>query len=141
MFTPDKIYNFHNVHICAHANPHAIRETRHQTTFSINVWAAIFGDGLIGPIPLPEQLTGPTYREILERLTRGILSDVLDDVPLELPVGMLFMHYGAPPHFSHTARQYLNTISLGIGSGVTGRSVAPSFLGSQSSQFLPLGPH
>jgi hypothetical protein len=27
------------MHIWAHANPHTIREARHQTTFSINVWA------------------------------------------------------------------------------------------------------
>jgi hypothetical protein len=58
MFTPERIFNFHNVHIWAQAIPHDIRETRHQTTFSINVWAAIFGVWLIGPIRLPERLTG-----------------------------------------------------------------------------------
>jgi len=88
MFTRDGIFNFHNVHIWSQANPHAIREARPQTTFSINVWAGIFGDGLIGPVRLPERLTGPTYREFLERLTRDILPDVLDDVTLQLRVGM-----------------------------------------------------
>jgi len=34
LFTRDGIFNFHNVHIWAHANPHAIREARHETTFS-----------------------------------------------------------------------------------------------------------
>ena len=53
-------------------------------------------------------LTGTTYREILERLTQDILPDVPDDVPLQLRVGMWFMHDGAPPHFSSIARQYLN---------------------------------
>jgi hypothetical protein len=62
MFTWDGILYSHNVHIWAHAIPNAIREARHQTTFSINVWAAIFGDGLIGAVRLPERLTGPTYR-------------------------------------------------------------------------------
>ena len=95
------------MHIWAHANPHAIRETRHQTTFSINVWADIFGDRLIGPVRLPERLTEPTYREFLERLKRNILPDVLDDVPLQLRVGMWFMHDGAAPHFSRMARHYL----------------------------------
>jgi hypothetical protein len=37
MFTWDGIFNFHNAHIWAHANPHIIRET----TFSINGWAGI----------------------------------------------------------------------------------------------------
>jgi hypothetical protein len=36
------------------------------------------------------------------------LPDVLDDVPLQLQVGVRFMHDGAPPHFSRIARQYLN---------------------------------
>jgi len=108
MFTREGIFNFYNVHIWPHAIPQAIREAKHQTTFSINVWAVIVGDGLIGPVRLRELLTGPTYREFLERLTGGILSDVLDDVPLQLPVGMWFMHDGAPPHFSRMARQYLN---------------------------------
>jgi len=108
MFTRDGIFNFRNVHIWGHGNPHTIREARHQTTFSINVWAGIFGDRLIGPVRLPEWLTGPTYREFLERLTRDILPDVLDDVPLQLRVGMWFMHDGAAPHFSLIARQYLN---------------------------------
>jgi len=48
MFTRDGIFDLHNVHIWAHANPHAIREARHQTTFSINVSACIVGDRLIG---------------------------------------------------------------------------------------------
>jgi len=78
LLTREEIFNFHNVHIWAHANPHAIREARHQTTFSTNVWAAIVGDRLIGPIRLPERLTGSTYREFLDPLTRGILSDLLD---------------------------------------------------------------
>jgi len=108
MFTRDGICNFHNVHIWTHANPHAIREARHQPTFSINVWAGIVGDRLTGPFCLPERLTGIMYREFLERLTQDILPDVLDDVPLHLRVDMWFMHDGAAPHFSHIARQYLN---------------------------------
>jgi len=108
MFTWDGNFNFRNVHIRAHAHPHAIREARHQTTFSINVCAGIVGDRLIGPVRLPERLTGPTYREFLERLTRDILPDVLDDVPLQLRIGMWFMHNGAAPNFSRIARQYLN---------------------------------
>ena len=124
MFTRDGIFNFHNVHIWAHANPHAIREARHETTFSINVWAGV-GDRLIGPVRLPERLTGPMYREFLERLTRDVLPDVLDDVPLRLRVGMWFMHDGAPPHFSRIARQYLNDHFPGKWIGRNGPVVWP----------------
>jgi len=45
MFTRDGIFNFHNMHIWAHANPHAIREARHQTTFSINFGLVSLGIG------------------------------------------------------------------------------------------------
>jgi len=103
MLTRDGIFNFHNVHIWAHANPHTIREARHQTTFSINVWGSADC-----PVRLPKWLTGPTYWEFLERLTRDILPDVLDDVPLQLRVGIWFVHDGASPNFSLIARQYLN---------------------------------
>ena len=96
------------MHIWAHENPHTIREARHQTIFSIIVWTGFVGYRLFGPVSLPERLTGPTYREFLEQLTRDILPDVLEDVPLQLRVGMWFMHDGAPPHFSRTARQYLS---------------------------------
>jgi len=108
---------------------HAIREARHQTTFPINVWAGIFGDRLIGPVRLPERLTG---------LTRDIL---LDDVPLQLRVGMWFMHDGAAPHFSRIARQYLNDHFPGKWIGRNGPvALPPWFPGSQSYRFLPLGP-
>jgi len=141
MFTRDGICNFHNVHIWAHANPHVIREARHQTTFSINVWAGIVGDRLIGPVRLPERLTGTMYREFLE-LTRDILPDVLDDVPLQLRVGMWFMHDGAPPHFSCIACQYLNDHFPGKWIE-RNRTVEwpPRLAGTQSYRFLPLGPH
>jgi len=68
MFTQYEIFNFHDVHIWDHANPHAIQEARHQTTSSINVWADIVGDRLIGPVHLAEQLMGSMYQEFLERL-------------------------------------------------------------------------
>jgi hypothetical protein len=38
---------------------------------------------------------------------------MLDDVPLQLRVGMWFTHDGAPPHFSQITRQYLNDHFLG----------------------------
>jgi len=113
------------MHIWTHANPHTIQEARHQTTFSINVWAGIVGDRLIGPVHVPERLTGPTYWEFLERLTWDILPDVLDDVPLRLLVGMWFMHDGAPPHFSRIARQYLNDHFPGKWIGCNGPVALP----------------
>jgi hypothetical protein len=39
-------------------NPHAIHSARHQQQFSVNVWASIVGDNLIGPHILPNRLNG-----------------------------------------------------------------------------------
>lgn len=37
-----------------------------------------------------------------------MLTDLLDDVPIQLRRGMFFMHDGAPPHFSVNVRAHLN---------------------------------
>jgi hypothetical protein len=48
-FTRDGVFNFHG-HVWAKINPRATRETSFQHRFSINVWAGIVGDRLIGHI-------------------------------------------------------------------------------------------
>lgn len=52
-FSRDAIMNFHNNHVWADENPHAIMEGHHQQTFSVNVWAGVVGDHLIVPFFLP----------------------------------------------------------------------------------------
>ncbi|KAL7640497.1 UNVERIFIED_CONTAM: hypothetical protein RMT77_008772 [Armadillidium vulgare] len=101
-FSRDAISNFHNNHIWAGENPHAIVESRHQHQFSLNVWVGIVGDHLIGPFFLPARLTGDVYRHDLPTL--------LEDIPLQLRSKMYFMHDGAPAHFCSVARNYLNTV-------------------------------
>ncbi|EZA58875.1 hypothetical protein X777_00578, partial [Ooceraea biroi] len=49
IFTNNRIINFHNNHIWADENPHAVVESRHQHRFSLNVWVGILRDRLIGP--------------------------------------------------------------------------------------------
>ena len=114
-FTRDGIINFPNNHIWADVNPHAIVQSRHQQQFSINVWAGVVGDKLIGPHVLPGRLNGDGYRQFLE----NHLPSLLEDVPLDVRQRMWFLHDGAPPHFSLTARQFLNDIYPGrwIGRG------------------------
>src|SRR5678816_2810305 len=105
-FSRDAISNFHNNHIWADENPHAIVESRHQHQFSLNVWVGIVGGPLIGPLFLPARLTGDVYRQFLEH----DLPTLLEDIPLQLRSKMYFMHDGAPAHFSLVARNYLNTV-------------------------------
>lgn len=103
-FTRNCIRNFHNNHFWAEENPHAIVESHHQVQFSLNVWAGIIGDYLIGPFFLPGRLNGRNYRRFLE----DNLPILLEDVPILMRNRMWFMHDGAPAHFSVLAREYLN---------------------------------
>lgn len=86
--------NFHNSHTWALENPHAIRETRYQHRFSVNVWAGIIDDHLIGPHIIPNRFTAAHYLEFLE----DTLPELLDDVPLALRRNMWYQHDGAPIH-------------------------------------------
>lgn len=103
-FTRDGIINFHNTHVWADENPHAIFESRFQDKFSINVWAGVIGDRLIGPYVLPQRINGQTYLAFLQ----NVLPELLDDVPYGDRLEMWYMHDGAPPHYSISVRDYLN---------------------------------
>lgn len=103
-FTRNGINNFHNTHVYAYENPHAIIEGRHQIRFSLNVWGGIVANNLIGPIFLPNILNGNAYRNFLV----NDLPIALEDVPIARRNRLWFMHDGAPPHISHTVRNALN---------------------------------
>lgn len=103
-FTREGVFNTRNKHLWADENPYGIVQRRFQKRFSVNVWAGIIGDSLIGPYILPNKLNGPTYLVFL----REILPELLDNVPLEVRQSMWFQHDGAPPHFSVLVRDHLN---------------------------------
>lgn len=100
-FTRNGVLNFHNTHHWSDANPHVIQQSRFQHRFSVNVWAGIVGDRLLGPHVLPARLTGASYLDFLQ----NVLPEYLDDVPLQL---LWFMHDGAPPHIFLAVRNFLN---------------------------------
>jgi hypothetical protein len=68
----------------------------HAQWFTINVWAGLIGDVLVGPHVLPRRLTGPRYRNVLE----NDLAQPLEEDPLTILQRMWFLHDGAPTHFS-----------------------------------------
>ncbi|KAJ4436028.1 hypothetical protein ANN_18654 [Periplaneta americana] len=96
-FTRDGITNFHNQHVWAYENPRATVPSHHQVRFSLNMWAGIIGDRLVGPHK----------------------HHVLEDTPLINRRHIHFLHDGAPAHFSRTARRYLDRRfpDRGIGRG------------------------
>ncbi|EZA49304.1 hypothetical protein X777_12390 [Ooceraea biroi] len=77
-FTRNGITNFQNDYVWAEENPHALIQTNHQHHFSLNVWMGIIGDHLIGPVILPNRLSGAAYLNFLV----NILPQYLDDMPL-----------------------------------------------------------
>jgi hypothetical protein len=78
---------------------------RHQQQFSINVWAGIVGDCLVGPHVMPHRLSGNHYRDFLSH----DLPKLLEDVELTLTARMWYMHNGGPAHFSRAVRGVLNS--------------------------------
>lgn len=103
-FTRDGITNFHNQHVWSQENPRATVVSHHQVRFSLNMWAGIIGDRLVGPHVLVNRLTGQAYTNFLE----NTIPDVFEDTPLINHQHIHFLHDGAPAHFSLTARRYLD---------------------------------
>jgi hypothetical protein len=77
---------------------------RHQQQFSINVWAGIVGECLVGPHVLPHQLAGNHYQDFLLH----DLPMLLEDVSLAVRARMWYKHDGALAHFSRAVRNVLN---------------------------------
>lgn len=111
--------NLHNAHYYAEQNPHWQRDHRTQRRWSINVWAAIIGDHVVGPIFYNQNLNGQLYLDILQNQ----LPPLLEDMPLILRRDMWFHQDGAPAHRVRLVKNFLNNRYrnrwIGIGSPVS----------------------
>ena len=77
--------------------------SRRQHQFSLNIWTGIIDKFLIGPFFLDGKLAGTKYVDFLSTRLHEI-----EEVPVDIRLGMRFMHDGASPRFSRVARQFLN---------------------------------
>ncbi|GFW91037.1 DUF4817 domain-containing protein [Trichonephila clavipes] len=93
-FSREGIFNTHNSHSWAAANPHVTRTRAAQDRFLVNVWADILGDHLIGPYILPGHLTGPRYLIFLEQVLPKLLDRA--HVTAATRTSMWFQQDGAP---------------------------------------------
>ena len=75
-FGCDGITSLHNRHLWATENPHGMIEASRQQRFSINVWAGIIGDRLLGPVLLPQRLKAETYLVFLQNTLPPLLENV-----------------------------------------------------------------
>jgi hypothetical protein len=103
-FTREGIVNFHNIHVWVDDNPHTTVASIHQHRFSISFLVGIVSGQLLGPVVLPNRLTGAVYHRFLVK----DLPVLLEHVPLHQRQHMWFMHDGAPTHFLRVVRQHLN---------------------------------
>ncbi|EZA47877.1 hypothetical protein X777_15252, partial [Ooceraea biroi] len=104
LFTHNGINNSHNTHVWSYENPHAAESTNFQHRFSVNVWAAIVNEILVGPYILSDRLTGECYLQFLQDNLPGLLKDV----PLHIWQNMWLLQDGAPAHFSQEVQEFLN---------------------------------
>ncbi|XP_011861119.1 PREDICTED: uncharacterized protein LOC105558173 [Vollenhovia emeryi] len=102
--TVNGIVDRHNLHYWATENPHWMRQANSQVRWSVNVWAGILGDHIIGPHFIDGRVDGEGYRNFL----RDKLVDLLDEVPLESRVNMWFQQDGHPAHTAKATRDLLN---------------------------------
>lgn len=107
-FTREGIFNFKNNHVWGQENPHGTIQRHHQVRFSVNVWAGIINDTLIGPYILPNRLNGQTYLVFLQDVLPELLENV--GLPIDIRREMWFQQDGAPAHFSNEVRQHLDTV-------------------------------
>jgi hypothetical protein len=102
-FTNCGIFNRHNEHIWSIENPEVNRQVRPQVKFSINVWAGILGDRILGPFLFEGNLTAEQYLRFLNTEFQNFLMDI----PLAHLPHLWFQQDGAPAHNSGIVRQFL----------------------------------
>jgi hypothetical protein len=75
-FTWNGILNTRSQHTWTDVNPHSFQETRFQQQLSINVWAIIIGDPLLGHYQLPPRKAANSSLQFLSEQLPHLLLDV-----------------------------------------------------------------
>lgn len=104
-FTREGIFNFHNNHFYAVENPHVFREIHFQRKIRVNVWGGVIGNNIIGPIFLPQKLTGQVYLRTIVNNVPNLLNQIGLDIG-----DIWFQQDGAPPHWSISVRRRLDVL-------------------------------
>ncbi|KAG6464549.1 hypothetical protein O3G_MSEX014594 [Manduca sexta] len=102
-FTRNGIWNRQNRRYWSLENPHVYRESEHQYRFSLNVWAGIHKNQIIGPIFIDGTLTAVKFIELL----RGPVAEYTDQLPLTDHRQLWYQLDGAPPHSVVSSRERL----------------------------------
>lgn len=103
-FTNNGMFNRNNTRYWAQENPRLLRQGNFQERFGFNVWAAIIGRRIIGPIFFDGALTGQRYLGFL----RNEIHYEINNLPEDLKNNMYFQQDGAGPHNAIIVRDFLN---------------------------------
>ena len=93
-FTRNGIWNRQNLRYWNQENPHLIRESAHQYRFSVNVWAGIHANQIIGPVFIEGNLTGLKFLELLD----GTVANYVAGLPVQEQRRLWYQLDGAPAH-------------------------------------------
>lgn len=104
-FTSCGLFNRNNEHIWSRENPREFREIRRQGRFSVNVWAGIKGDTIIGPHFFENTLNAERYLNFLQTNFQNFVDEKIPLAELET---LWFQHDGAPPHNGINVCEFLN---------------------------------
>ncbi|KFM61076.1 hypothetical protein X975_20149, partial [Stegodyphus mimosarum] len=102
-FTQEDAFNMYNSHVWATDNPHAIRPHAFQIHFSVNVWAGIVNDYLIGPY-LP---TCPSQWLMLSYFSASGFTGIASGC-LSFVIACGLRHDGTPAHYDLMVWNYLD---------------------------------
>ncbi|RVE45431.1 hypothetical protein evm_009949 [Chilo suppressalis] len=72
-FTRVGMFNIHNSHFWSDVNPRQVRPSHFQRRFSVNVWAGILGDQLLGSVFL-DRLNTDNYLDLLQNQVENMLE-------------------------------------------------------------------
>lgn len=105
-FTRNGVWNQRNCHYWARVNPHVLKETGHQYRWAVNVWAAIHGDRIIGPVFIDGNLTRHKFLELIN----VTLAEYINMLPEAERLQTWLQLDGAPAHSAVVVRDALNAM-------------------------------
>jgi len=103
-FTTAGVPNRKNLHYWSIANPEKYLEIKRSGRRSLNVWCGLKNNKILGPIFYQNTMTGDSYLRIL----RDDVEELIDNMPLNEAVQIVWQQDGAPPHNVAQVRDYLN---------------------------------
>jgi Transposase. len=111
-FCLNGVVNRQNCRYWSTTNPNWATEAHTQYPQSVNVWAGIVNDRIIGPYFIDGNLTGERYLAFLRNQLLPYLCILFPNANnLGIPEeSMWFQQVGAPSHYSRDVRQYLNQV-------------------------------